>query len=85
MWLAIPDVEPIQVGVSDTNCNNVNATTRSAMMLCTTLQTPIPLNTAFEESCRFGTYGRYIYLYLIRGDSSSARIELYEVGVYMGK
>ena len=85
MSLAIPGTEPIQVGVSDTYYSSVDTDTHSAMVLCTTLQTPIPLNTAIFESCVFGTFGRYIYIYLIRGDSNNARIELYEVEVYMGK
>ena len=87
MWmsLAIPGTEPIQVGLSDAYFSSMDADTHSAMVLCTTLQTPIPLNTAIIESCGFGTFGRYIYIYLIRGDSSNARMELYEVEVYMGK
>ena len=84
MSLAIPGTEPIQVGVSDTYYSFVDANTHSAMVLCTTLQTAILLNTAIVKSCGFGTYGRYVYIYLIRGDSNSARIELYELEVYIG-
>ena len=85
MSLAIPGTEPIQVGVSDTYYSYVDANIHNEMVLCTTLQIPNLLNTAIIKSCGFGTYGRYVYISLIRGDSNSARIELYELEVYIGK
>ena len=85
MSLAIPGTEPIQVEVSDTYYSYVDANIHNAMVLCTTLQVPILLNTAIIKSCGFGTYGRYVCVSLIRGDSNSARIELYELEVYIGK
>ena len=85
MLLVVPGTEQIQVGVSDTYYANVDAYIQNAMVLCTTLQAPIPLNTVIVESCVFGAHGRYVYVYLIRGDNNNARMDLYEMEVYIGR
>ena len=85
MLLAIPATESLHVGVSDTYHSNLNATAHNAMVPCTTLRPPIPMETPIYKSCGFGTHGRYIYIYHIREDNANAHIELYELEVYMGR
>ena len=83
--LAIPDTESMHIGASNTYYTTVDATIQNAMILCTILQPPTPYNTAIFAACSHGTYGRYLYVSLIRGYDVNALLQLYEIEVFMGK
>ena len=83
--LAIPDMESMHIGASNTHYTTVDANTHNVMALCITLQPPIPYSIAIIVACSFGTHGRHLYVSPIRGGEVNALLQLYEIEVYMGK
>ena len=76
--------DKIHVGVSNNKYIGFNETSHPEIESCQAVESPVPIDTNLDVSCA-NTYGRYVYISLIRGSSGDGCIQLSEVEVYMGE
>ena len=74
----------VHVGVSNKNYIGFNEISQLEIKSCQAVEFPVPIDTNVDVGC-VNTYGRYVYIYLIREISGDGYIQLSEVEVYMGE
>ena len=77
--------EMVHVGVSNNEYSQLNTTIQSELSACGFNEYPVSTDVMINVGCGYKTYGRYVYISLIRGNNGDGEIALSEVEVYMGE
>ena len=71
--------------MSDSEFTQFDAAMQNGLSKYKFLEPPVAMNTTMDVVCVNKTYGRYVYISMLRESSGDGYFQLYEVEVYMGE